>query len=161
MGSVYAFVCPSMQGIVKIGATRCEVAEVLKEANRASGRDNWRPPHPYVAACVAEVEDPFAAQSAIYTLLATRRVDPNSEFFEITPKEAHLLLSLLAPPVVMQTSPSAITFEMAANRTERLRAKLDGAYSEFRDAQDALDAAIVFEDALIGLDPDEAGTLYE
>ena len=56
-----------------------------------------------------------------------------------------MLLSLLAPPVVMQTSPSAITFEMAANRTERLRAKLDGAYSEFRDAQDALDAAIVVE----------------
>ena len=61
----------------------------------------------------------------------------------------------------MQTSPGAITFEMAANRTERLRAKLDGAYSEFRDAQDALDAAIVVEAALIGLDPDEAGTLYE
>jgi hypothetical protein len=28
MGSVYAFVCPSMQGIVKIGATRREVAEL-------------------------------------------------------------------------------------------------------------------------------------
>ena len=153
MGSVYAFVNASMQGIVKIGATRCEVADLLKEANEAI--DTWRPPHPYVAACVAEVEDPFAAQSAIYTLLATRRVDPNSEFFEITPKEAHLLLSLLAPPAVMQTSPSAITFEMAANRTERLRAKLDGAYSEFRDAQDALDAAIAVEAALFGLDSDD------
>jgi hypothetical protein len=59
MGWVYAFVNASMQGIVKIGATRREVAERLKEANAS---DTWRPPRAYVIACTAEVADPFATE---------------------------------------------------------------------------------------------------
>ncbi len=60
-----------MPGIVKIGATRRYPEERLGEANMS---DTWRPPHPYVEACVAEVADPFACERAIHTLLAARRV---------------------------------------------------------------------------------------
>ena len=94
MGWVYAFANASMPGIVKIGATEREVAERLKEANKS---DTWRPPRAYVIACTAEVADPFATERAIHALLASRRVDPKREFFEITADEARGLFALLVP----------------------------------------------------------------
>ena len=92
MGWVYAFANASMPGIVKIGATEREVAERLKEANKS---DTWR--DAYVIACTAEVADPFATERAIHALLASRRVDPKREFFEITADEARGLFALLVP----------------------------------------------------------------
>ena len=93
-GWVYGFASPSMPGVIKIGATRRELAERLAEANAS---DTWRPPHAYVVACAAEVTDPFACERAIHTLLAARRVNHRAEFFEITADEASALFSLLAP----------------------------------------------------------------
>ena len=93
-GWVYGFASPSMPGVIKIGATRRELAERLAEANAS---DTWRPPHAYVVACAAEVTEPFACERAIHTLLAARRVNHRAEFFEITADEASALFSLLAP----------------------------------------------------------------
>jgi hypothetical protein len=81
-----------MPGVIKIGATRREPDERLDEANAS---DPWRPPHPYAVTCAAQVDDPFACERAIHTLLAARRV--SHEFFELTALEARALFSLLAP----------------------------------------------------------------
>ena len=117
-GWVYAFATPSMQGVVKIGATRRDPNERLEEANAS---DTWRPPRPYVVVCATEVADPFASERAIHALLAARRVNTRHEFFEITALEARVLLSLLAavtpaqneqseaePPLVLPAAPSQI-----------------------------------------------------
>jgi hypothetical protein len=93
-GWVYGFATPSMPGVIKIGATRREPDERLDEANAS---DTWRPPHPYAVTCTAQVDDPFACERAIHTLLAARRVSPRHEFFELTALEARTLFSLLAP----------------------------------------------------------------
>ena len=155
MGWVYAFVNASMQGIVKIGATKREVSERLKEANAS---DTWRPPRAYVIACTAEVADPFATERAIHSILASRRVDPKREFFEITADEARGLFALLAPAprandesqtndhvrVVVSSrtkeQPTSIDSDAMDYARGRIIAKVDGAYAEFRSAQDALDA---------------------
>ncbi len=106
-GWVYAFVTPSMPGIVKIGATRRNPTERLDEANAS---DTWRPPRPYVVACTAEVADPFACERALHAFLAARRVGKRHEFFDITVLEARVLLSLLAAPL----APSHIESEREA-----------------------------------------------
>ena len=91
-GWVYGFATPSMPGVIKIGATSRDPDERLSEANAS---DPWRPPHPYAVTCTAQVDDPFACERAIHTLLAARRV--GNEFFELTALEARTLFSLLAP----------------------------------------------------------------
>jgi hypothetical protein len=91
-GWVYGFATPSMPGVIKIGSTSRDPDERLSEANAS---DPWRPPHPYAVTCTAQVDDPFACERAIHTLLAARRV--GHEFFELTALEARTLFSLLAP----------------------------------------------------------------
>jgi hypothetical protein len=83
-GTVYAFVTPSMPGIVKIGATTRELADRLREANES---DTWRPPEPYVVACAARVTDAFAAERSLHVRLAERRVSAHREFFRLTVNE--------------------------------------------------------------------------
>lgn len=120
-GWVYAFATPSMQGVVKIGATRRDPNERLDEANAS---DTWRPPRPYAVVCATEVADPFACERAIHTLLAARRVNTRHEFFEITALEARVLLALLVPlapahneqsetepPLALPAAPSQIADE--------------------------------------------------
>jgi pantothenate synthetase len=85
--------------MIKIGATRRDVAERLREANES---DTWRPPHAYVVAGAAEVEDPFAAERAIHALLAARRVNSRHEFFEITEHDARVILGLLTQTLVVK-----------------------------------------------------------
>lgn len=102
-GWVYAFATPSMPGVLKIGATRRDPSERLAEANAG---DTWRPPRPYTVVCATEVADPFACERAVHALLATRRLNTRSEFFEITAVEARSLLSLLVPLAPAQTEQS-------------------------------------------------------
>ena len=96
-GWVYAFATPSMPGVIKIGATRRDPNERLAEANAG---DTWRPPRPYAVVCATEVADPFACERAVHALLAARRLNTRSEFFEITAVEARSLLALLVPVAV-------------------------------------------------------------
>ncbi len=91
-GAVYAFATPSMPGIVKIGATTRAPPERLREANES---DTWRPPEPYAAACVAWVEDAFAAERALHAMLAARRVHAHREFFRLTVAETRAAFALL------------------------------------------------------------------
>ena len=79
-GFVYAFVTPSMPGVVKIGATEREVTESRAEANSWALSD-------YTIACYAQVEDPFAAKRGIRTALATMRVHPHRDFYRATTDE--------------------------------------------------------------------------
>jgi len=94
-GAVYAFMTPSMPGIVKIGATTRELTERLREANES---DTWRPPEPYAVACAAWVDDAFAAERALHTMLAVRRVNAHREFFRLTVEEARSVFALLIVP---------------------------------------------------------------
>jgi hypothetical protein len=57
--------------------------------------DTWRPPEPYAAACVAWVEDAFAAERALHATLAARRVHAHREFFRLTVAEARVAFALL------------------------------------------------------------------
>ena len=93
-GFVYAFVCPSMQGIVKIGATEREVVERLRDANSS---DTWRPPEPYVVACYAQVDDPFAVERQIHAALSELRINRRREFFRATEDEVRALIARVAP----------------------------------------------------------------
>jgi hypothetical protein len=90
-GAVYAFATPSMAGIVKIGATDRDVAERLRDANAS---DTWRPPEPYAVVCAVYVEDAFAIERAIHTLLAARRIHARREFFRVTVEEARAVFAL-------------------------------------------------------------------
>ncbi len=75
---MYAFVTPSMPGIVKIGAT---TRDRLREANES---DTWRPPEPYVFACAARVTD----GRALAPCEASRAAGPaHREFFRLTVNE--------------------------------------------------------------------------
>ncbi len=121
MGWVYAFGTPSMPGIVKIGATRRDPAERLREANTC---DTWRPPHPYVTVCVVEVEDPFAAERAIHALLAARRVTLRHEFFDLTAHDARVLLALIAPARGAAALSTAALVESAPPRAQHTAGSL-------------------------------------
>jgi len=92
MGWVYALVSPSMQGIVKFGATERDPAARLREANAP---DTFRPPEPYVIAAATEVDDPFAVERGIHAILASRRIHPRREFFCFPTDEARALLALI------------------------------------------------------------------
>jgi hypothetical protein len=94
VGWVYAFVTPSMPGIVKFGATERDPTERLREANAST----WHL-HEYTAAAATRVDDPFAVERTIHALLASRRVHPRREFFRTTADDAHMLLALIAPDV--------------------------------------------------------------
>jgi hypothetical protein len=87
-GFVYAFVNPSMPGVVKIGATEREVTDSLAEANSLALSD-------YTIACYAQVEDPFAEKRGIRTALATMRVHPRRDFYRATTDEARALFAQL------------------------------------------------------------------
>jgi hypothetical protein len=91
MGSVYAFATLSMPGLIKIGATRREVTESLAEANRSE----WGPPEPFVVACYAQVEDPFAVKRSMRTVLAGLRVHQHRDFYRATTDEARALFAQL------------------------------------------------------------------
>jgi hypothetical protein len=94
VGWVYAFVTPSMPGIVKFGATERDPTERLREANAST----WSLPE-YSVAAATKVDDPFAVERTIHTLLASRRVHPRREFFRTTADDARMLLALIAPDV--------------------------------------------------------------
>jgi hypothetical protein len=94
-GAVYAFVTPSMPGIVKIGATTRELTDRLREANES---DTWRPPDPYAVACASWSEDAFEAERALHTALAARRVNSHREFFRLTVEETRAVFALLLAP---------------------------------------------------------------
>ena len=79
----------TMPGIVKIGATKRDPSERLREANAAG---TWRPPHPYELEGFVRVVDAFAVESAIHARLAPHRVNPRREFFHVAPDEVMRLL---------------------------------------------------------------------
>ena len=90
-GFVYAFVHPTIQGLVRIGATTRDPYEILAEANKSE----WGPLEPYVIACYAQVEDPFAAKRSVRALVAGRRVNPRRDFYRASADEARALFALL------------------------------------------------------------------
>ena len=140
-GWVYAFETPSMPGFLKIGATRRSPVERLEEANAS---DTWRPPHPYVVACAAEVADPFACERAVHALLGARRINPRNEFFDVTVDEARTVFALLSPkaahapnltplvaaPVAAPVAvPVAARARVAVTAEEKLRAWVESNYT--------------------------------
>ena len=88
-GYVYCFSSASMPGIVKIGATKRDPSERLREANAAG---TWRPPLPYELEGALRFVDAFAVERAIHVRLAPHRESPRREFFRVAPDEVMRLL---------------------------------------------------------------------
>ncbi len=117
VGWVYAFVTPSMPGIIKFGATDRDPIERLRKANACT----WHL-HVYTVAAATRVDDPFAVERLIHALLATRRVRPRREFFRATADEARALLALIVPPDVsgeqVSDAPSTLEVPVAESAEE-------------------------------------------
>jgi hypothetical protein len=85
-GFVYCAVCPSQNGLVKIGYTaRCPQQRMKELSNTSVAFD-------FSVACFVEVSDCEAAEAYVHTGLSSNgheRVNPKREFFKTTPDEAH------------------------------------------------------------------------
>lgn len=77
-GYIYCISNKSMSGILKIGRTRRDPSERLKEANK---HDTWKPPTPYKIEFAKKVLNHVEKEIGIHKILAERRVDPAFEFF--------------------------------------------------------------------------------
>jgi hypothetical protein len=87
---VYCMANDEMPRIVKIGATLRSPEERLNDARATT----WAPTC-YRIIARAPVEDAFAAEQALHTLLAHRRLEARREFFRIPHAEARALFAAI------------------------------------------------------------------
>jgi hypothetical protein len=100
-GYVYCIANDMMPGVVKIGATARDPEERLSDARATT----WAPSC-FRLVAQAAVDDAFAAEHAVHTLLAARRVEARREFFALTHDEARVVFDAVA---LGATAPSALT----------------------------------------------------
>ena len=93
-GFVYCFANESMPGILKIGMTKREPLDRLKEANSS---DTWRPPTPYTIEFAKHVTKPREKESVLHKLLLryTEKIHDRREFFRVSVDEVRLLFELM------------------------------------------------------------------
>lgn len=82
-GWLYVISSPSLPGMVKIGCTR-RLSPVIRVKELSSSSL----PYPFRAHGFVFSDDCFALESAMHQYFDDRRVAPDREFFNITPKEA-------------------------------------------------------------------------
>lgn len=82
-GYVYCLTNPSMPGLVKVGMTKRDPQERLKEANK---HNTFGPPTPYELKIVKKVKGYKEKEKQIHKLLEkyAERVSQNYEFFRAT-----------------------------------------------------------------------------
>lgn len=93
-GFVYCFANESMPGILKIGMTKRDPLDRLKEANSS---DTWRPPTPYTIEFAKHVTKPREKESVLHKLLSryTEKIHDRREFFRVSVDEVRLLFELM------------------------------------------------------------------
>lgn len=77
-GYIYALVNPSMEGLVKIGAT---VHDPIQRARQLSASTSS--PHPFALAYSRRVSMPFQVEAELHEALDQYRVNDSREFFEV------------------------------------------------------------------------------
>ena len=102
-GSVYCMANDEMPRIVKIGATLRSPEERLNDARSTT----WAPTC-YRIIAHALVEDAFAAEQALHTLLAHRRLEARREFFRIPHAEARALFAAIRAIAQLTDDDSAL-----------------------------------------------------
>jgi hypothetical protein len=83
-GYIYALINPSLEGLVKVGRTRRDPTDRVKELSASTAA-----PTPFVLAYDVYVDDCQAAEAYLHSLLARRgyRVSENREFFNAPLKD--------------------------------------------------------------------------
>lgn len=77
-GHIYALVNPSMEGLVKIGAT---VHDPIQRARQLSASTSA--PHPFALAYSRRVSMPFQVEAELHEALDQYRVNDSREFFKV------------------------------------------------------------------------------
>ena len=90
MNIVYVLTNPAMPGLVKIGQTSQEDANLRISQLYATGV-----PVPFHLEFACRVEDSEAVEQALHIAFAPNRVNPRREFFRIDPEQAIAILRLL------------------------------------------------------------------
>ncbi len=85
--TVYIVTNEAMPGLVKIGITSKPIEERLKELASVTGV-----PLPFSCYYAAEVEDAGNLEDVLHKAYADNRVNPNREFFSISPEAARTIL---------------------------------------------------------------------
>jgi TPR repeat protein len=105
-GYIYALINPSLEGLVKVGKTRRDPTDRVKELSSSTAA-----PTPFVLAFDVYVDNCSTAESYLHTLLGRRgyRVSKNREFFNAPLKEvikAMLEVERSSPPT--KTAPDRV-----------------------------------------------------
>tara|TARA_B100001287_G_scaffold228911_1_gene199149 strand:+ start:64 stop:672 length:609 start_codon:yes stop_codon:yes gene_type:complete len=85
--TVYILTNEAMPGLVKIGRTSKPIEERLKELGSKTGV-----PLPFSCYYAAEVDDAAKLEDVFHKAYADNRVNPNREFFSISPEAARTIL---------------------------------------------------------------------
>jgi TPR repeat protein len=102
-GYIYALINPSLGGLVKVGKTRRDPTERVKELSSSTAA-----PTPFVLAFDVYVDNCSAAESHLHTLLGRRgyRVSENREFFNAPLKEViKAMLAVEGSPLPARATP--------------------------------------------------------
>ena len=93
-GYLYCFSNESMPGIHKVGYTYRTPKKRLIEANSSN---TWKPPTPYKIEFAKKVLDSKSKEIGIHKILSqyTERINPNREFFRVSPEEVIALFDLI------------------------------------------------------------------
>jgi len=104
VGLVYILTNPSMPGLVKIGMTEQDDANVRVAQLYTTGV-----PFPFTIEFVGKVADAERVEDAFHIAFGPYRVNPKREFFRIDPEQAIALLSLLHSEDATEEVKSQIT----------------------------------------------------
>lgn len=91
-GYLYCFSNPSMEGILKIGMTKRNPDERLKEANKS---DTWKPPTDYELLYSVKCYEPEKKEKLLHKLLDEYRINKNREFFRVDEEKVNIIFKML------------------------------------------------------------------
>ena len=91
-GYLYCFSNPSMKGILKIGMTKRNPDERLKEANKS---DTWKPPTDYELLYSVKCYEPEKKEKFLHKLLDEYRINKNREFFRVDEEKVNIIFKML------------------------------------------------------------------
>lgn len=119
MSIVYVLTNPAMPGLVKIGKTTATVEERMASLNGTSV------PFPFKCEYACIVREDQDVETTLHFAFGDHRVNPNREFFDITPERVVAVLKLLAledvTPSISAELQSDPTDQAAAERFTRKR----------------------------------------
>ena len=127
-GTVYILTNEAMPGYVKIGKTTTSVEQRILELSRSSAV-----PLPFECYYAARVTDVGKVEDAFHDAFGDHRINPRSEFFNISPERVVAILKLLAVEEVtpsrntgVESREDAVAIEVARKRRAAFNFKMVG-----------------------------------